>query len=76
MSTDDIFDSWKKERFIVANINDLYEGTIVVLSDVRYWTDHYDELEAWCAEYGCKVKGMTVEVPTEDLLLLFNLRWA
>ena len=75
MSQEDIFDEWKRERFIVAEYPDMYKGFIVVLADFMFWARHSDELDAWCEKYGCQVKGMTVEVPDQDTLLLFKLKW-
>ena len=75
----DIFKSWKEEKFIVADkriTGDLTDKIIVVMSDYRYWAAHVDECEKWCKQYNCEIKGMTIEIPDEDTLLLFVLRWS
>lgn len=76
MSTDDIFEDWKKNRFIVADIDEVHQGILVVMTDIGYWVENVDECEVWCREHNCSVKGMTIEIPDEETLLLFTLRWA
>jgi hypothetical protein len=50
-------------------------GHIIVLSDIAFWNEHYDELREWCATNGSVVRGMTVDVPNKEVLTLFCLRW-
>ena len=54
---------------------DSEHGIIVVLTDIEYWNDHYEELKAWCNEYPAEVRGMTVTCD-EPTLTLFALRWS
>jgi hypothetical protein len=49
---------------------------MVILSDFRYWTDHYDELEIWAGSNQAQVVGMTVEFCKEQDLVNFILRWS
>lgn len=78
----DIMHDFKKNRFIVTPhyiSNGLPEpvyGHLVVLSDVGYWAANVDDLIVWCGETGCKLQGMTIDVPTDELLTLFCLRWS
>ena len=75
-----ILDNWQTHRFVVVNSSSLnidpevYPQT-VVLADVGYWTERIQELREWCDQHGCRFKGMTVSVPTEDLITLFCLKW-
>lgn len=77
----DIMQDFKRNRFVVApnyianGLKPMY-GHLIVLSDIGYWADNIDELIAWCKETGCTQKGMTVDVPTDQLLTLFCLRWS
>lgn len=49
---------------------------VVILADIEYWNNHYEELKSWCDARECEVKGMTVTVPDLETLTLFKLRWA
>ena len=76
MSTD-IFAHWKSNRFVLADFellgaNDL----LVVLTDIKFWTDNIEELLIWCDQYGATVKGMTVEFDNKEQLTMFCLRWS
>lgn len=73
----DIMQDWKNRRFAFAQ-EDLFPdipGHIVILTDITFWNEHYDELQAWCADNGSLVRGMTVDVPSTEVLTLFCLRW-
>ena len=80
-SMTDIMQDYKNRRFVVApnyiahGLKPTY-GHLIVLSDLGYWSEHIDALVAWCAEHGCMHKGMTVDIPTDQLLTLFCLRWS
>ena len=76
MSKDDIFEDWKKNRFIVADIDEVHQGILVVMTDIKYWVEKAEELVDWCQEHNCSVKGMTIEIPNEETLMLFTLRWS
>jgi hypothetical protein len=47
-----------------------------VLTDIEYWVEKFDELYSWCGENNCSMTGMTVELPTDETLMLFKLRWS
>ena len=68
-----------KSRFVVADIEvskDLGVPFIVVLSDFMYWTDHSEELQAWCDQNNASIAGVTVNIYDEPTLTAFCLRWA
>lgn len=67
------------QRFTVANLEvsqSLGQYTIVMLGDIGYWVDNYDALEQWCAVNGGSVQGMTVNIPDDQTLTAFCLRWS
>jgi len=88
----DIFAEWKKRRFVVVNedfINerrspteDFLFGTtdaikhLVVMTDIKFWNEHADELEQWAIDNGCKSMGMTVEINSDQTLTAFMLKWS
>lgn len=76
----DIFHHWKENRFIIApdyvRDSDSEHPHMVILTDIGFWADNVDHLVEWCNNYGCKTQGMTVEIPTDDLLTAFCIRWA
>lgn len=74
----DIFEDWKKDNFFVLPdqlIPAENHGHIVVLTAVPFWGQNAELLTKWCQEHGCQQQGMTVELPTDELLTLFCLRW-
>jgi hypothetical protein len=73
----DIMQHWKNRRFVVAD-DDLIAGDckLVILTEVGYWSDHYEELAEWCNTHHCLAQGMTVEIPNDVTLTLFCLRWS
>jgi hypothetical protein len=77
---EDIFSEWKKQRFIVvesAIAHDNAVSHLIVLTDIYFWTDHADALDAWCADHpGAVQMGMTVGFDNQELLLMFILRWS
>jgi hypothetical protein len=74
----DIMAEFKRQRFVVAphylleNVNQ----HVVILSDLAYWTNHYDELREWCELHGGEVAGMGVTLPDARTVTLFSLRWS
>lgn len=66
--------SYQNKRFVVCQLPDL--GNIIMLSDVGYWVDHYDELKSWCSTHKCQLAGMTVEIPDDETLTMFCLSWS
>lgn len=73
----DIFEGWKKERFVVAgpNLHDYTNHYLVIMTDFGYWTDHADQCTQWCLDHGCEQTGATILIPTDELLTAFCLRW-
>lgn len=85
----DIFAAWKRSRFIVADpelfsfrTEDFIFGSHttykhhVILTDVAFFAEHMDKVDAWCEQNACKANGMTVAIPDDKTLMLFILRWS
>lgn len=75
----DIFNDWKRNRFVIApqfayRLDEPYQH-VVVLTDIPFWVKEVDNLVPWCLEHGCRNQGMTVELPNDETLTLFCLRW-
>lgn len=66
--------SYQNKRFVVCQLPDL--GNIIMLSDVGYWVEHYDELKSWCSTHNCQLAGTTVEIPDDETLTMFCLSWS
>jgi len=74
---DDVFTSWKQNRFVIAPAELIEDGAIViVLSDYKFWAAHADELDAWCSSRDAETQGMTVVLHDEKVLTEFILRWS
>ena len=74
----DVMAEFKHSRFVVAPAH-LLENPgehVVILSDFRYWNDHYDELESWVKQHGGYIKGMGLTLPNAHTLTAFCLRWS
>lgn len=76
----DVFEEWKKNRFIIAPselLEDDKNTRLVILTDYHFWADRIDELADWCDERGTAVSmGMTVVFEDEATLSEFVLRWS
>jgi hypothetical protein len=74
---EDILEDWKRNRFILA-ARDLTEtdNHLIILTDIKYWAEHADELKEWCARnQNARPQGMTVEISDDKTLTHFILRW-
>ena len=74
----DIFEQWRKERFIVVPKQLLDEDEIlIVLTDVGFWLEYSGELYKWCEERSdsTNISGMTIVLNSEELLTEFILKW-
>lgn len=67
--------NWKENRFITAGPELGLEENLIILTDISFWYKHYEELKNWCEENDCQQSGMTVVIPTKELLTIFCLRW-
>jgi hypothetical protein len=75
--SNDIFADWRGRRFVVAG-RELHDnvGHLIMLTDYAYWADHVQQLDEWCQHNGGEMQGMTVNLPTEQALTAFLLRWS
>jgi hypothetical protein len=73
----DIFAHWKRNRFVIGSeFVDHANCILILLTDISFWAEHLEELDQWCSDHLCTVKGMTVEIPNDATLTLFALRWS
>lgn len=76
--SEDILADWKKSKFILVD-NDLTEtdNHLIILTDIKYWAEHADELVEWCnRNAGAFTQGMTVEIKDDKTLTHFILKWS
>ena len=74
-----IMANWKSSRFVIASdhvLACLDTLHLIVLTDMQFWSEHAAQLTQWCQTHDAKVAGMTVEIPTEELVNMFVLRWS
>jgi len=80
--SDDILADWKKSKFILASRHLTRHLTetdkhLIVLTDIKYWAEHADELKEWCDRtQGVRTQGMTVEISDDKTLTHFILKWS
>jgi len=71
---------WHTDKFMVVPPLLMPDGSdtdyMILLTDLKFWSDHVDEFVNWCLENGCTMQGMTVNIPTAETLTLFAIRWA
>ena len=73
----DLFENWKKNKFITVGPELLDAGeNLVILTDIGYWVEHEKELETWCNQNGASAAGMAVTFPDTKTLTAFCLRWS
>lgn len=68
-----------KPRFVVADAlvsQSLDRYCIILMGDIGYWTDNYEDLQEWCENNGASVEGMTINIPDDKTLTAFCLRWS
>jgi hypothetical protein len=63
------------DRFLIVHPGNPDEGTLVILSDHSFWSQHEPELVEWCLEHRAWHQGMTVTINKESTVTLFCLRW-
>lgn len=65
-----IFIKWPR-----ANNNMSY---LILLTDPKFWDEHWNELNDWAREHGNRyqIVGSTIDVDDEEDLTLFALRWS
>ena len=63
-------------RFAVAPSELGFGHRLVILSDFAYWVEHDAELVAWCDRNNAILSGATVELATDQDLVMFLLRWS
>lgn len=73
----DVVADWKTKKFAISNRALNYgSGNIIVLTDLKFWAEHIDELREWCKINGGKHSGMIVHLDSEEQLTMFVLRWS
>ena len=63
-------------RFIVAPVELGFGSRLVILSDFAYWVEHDAELVSWCERNNATMAGATVELATDQDLVMFLLKWS
>ena len=63
-------------RFAVAPGELGFGHRLVILSDFAYWVEHDAELVTWCERNNAILSGATVELATDQDLVMFLLRWS
>jgi hypothetical protein len=58
-----------------AIISDFASHALIMLTDIGYWNNHWDELQQWCQNHQAQSQGMTVDIPDAATLTVFCLKW-
>ncbi len=72
----DIMEEFKNTKFLITpnEYEERFEH-LIVLCDISYWVENLDKLMSWCDDNECEVLGMTVNIPDDERLTIFILRW-
>jgi hypothetical protein len=71
----DLFNNAKDYKFLVAPNYLTDHELLIILTDIKFWNEYYDDLDTWCRENRSQRQGMTVVLPDAETLTLFCLRW-
>lgn len=74
-----IIERKNNSKFIVYDDSYLSESDCkytVLLSHLEFWVKHIDELQVWLQEHDCAKQGMTINIPDDERMVLFALRWS
>jgi hypothetical protein len=71
----DLFHNAKDYKFLVAPNYLTDHELLIILTNIKFWNEYYDDLDAWCRENRSQRQGMTVVLPDAETLTLFCLRW-
>jgi hypothetical protein len=75
----DILDRIGNCSFVVYNDDYLSESDCkytVLLIKLDFWSRNIVELWDWLTEHNCTKQGMTVNIPDDERMMLFALRWS
>jgi len=75
----DILGRIGNSRFVVYDEDFLADSNCkytVLLIKLDFWSKNIVELFDWLAEHNCTKEGMTVNIPDDDRMMLFALRWS
>ena len=64
------------KRFDIVHPYDPDLGTLIILTNYAFWSNHEEELRDWCLNYCAWYQGMTVTITKDPDVMLFCLRWA
>jgi hypothetical protein len=74
-----IIERKNNSKFIVYDDSYLSESNCkytVLLSHLKFWVKNIDELQVWLQAHDCTKQGMTVNIPDDERMVLFALRWS
>lgn len=73
----DIMQEFKENKFTIASwaAPSGVKHLVVLGRPFDFWIEQYENLIEWAAANQCVVAGMTVEIPTDEALTLFCLKW-
>ena len=71
-----VFDNAHKQRFLAAPEYLTDNELLIILTDITFWNDNFDDLQMWCEQNNSAQQGMTVVLPNKAVLTSFYLRWS
>jgi hypothetical protein len=60
------------EEYLEEDVN----YTSIILTDVTYWNNNFDELNRWCIINSVDIVGLSLKIYDPKIVMAFILKWS
>ena len=60
------------EEYLEEDVN----YTSIILTDVSYWNNNFDELNRWCIINSVDIVGLSLKIYDPKVVMAFILKWS
>ena len=60
------------EEYLEEDVN----YTSIILTDVAYWNNNFDELNRWCIINSVDIVGLSLKIYDPKIVMAFILKWS
>ena len=60
------------EEYLEEDVN----YTSIILTDVAYWNNNFDELNRWCILNSVDIVGLSLKIYDPKIVMAFILKWS
>jgi len=75
----DVLAEMKEHKFYLVPEEYLEEDvnyTSIILTDVTYWNNNFDELNRWCIINSVDMVGLSLKIYDPKIVMAFILKWS